>query len=157
MKRSDFLKKIHKEGKLELVEPSQNISKSYIEKSNKSLKSAHILIKNNLYEDSVSKSYYAIYYCLLALLFRTGIKCENHTASIIIFKELFDKNTSSKINPIKKTRINTDYSVENEPGSEETKRLYKEAENIILDMKIILNNINETKINKIREDFKKLI
>ena len=84
MKNNNFLIKLKGEGKLELVEISEEIFYAYQEKSKNCLSSAKILLTNNLYENSVTMSYYAMYNSLLSLLFKTGIKCENHTASILL-------------------------------------------------------------------------
>lgn len=46
MKKSDFLNKLKKEGKLSLVEPSEEIKQAYIEKSESNLISAKILLQN---------------------------------------------------------------------------------------------------------------
>jgi len=60
MKRNNFLNELKKEGKLGLVEPSENICGSYFEKSENCLKSAKLLLQNNLYENSIGMSYYSI-------------------------------------------------------------------------------------------------
>jgi len=86
MKKSSFLNRLKKEGKLTLVEPSEEICNSYLEKADNCLKSAKLLLQNNLYENSVSMSYYAMYNSLTSLFFKIGIKCENHSGSILIFK-----------------------------------------------------------------------
>ncbi len=48
MKRNNFLNKLKKEEKLELVEPSEEIKDSYSDKSDNCLKSAKLLLENNL-------------------------------------------------------------------------------------------------------------
>lgn len=90
MKNLDFLNKIKKEGKLEIIEPSEEIKESYLQKSENCLISSKILFQNNLYENSIAEAYYCMYNCLTALFYKTGIKSENHTASIILLKELFN-------------------------------------------------------------------
>ena len=70
-----FLNKLKKEKKLDLVEPSEDVYNSYSGKSSNCLKSAKLLLQNNLYENSVGQSYYAMYNQLTALLFRVGVKC----------------------------------------------------------------------------------
>ena len=89
MKRVNFLIKLKKEGKLKLVEPSGNVTSSYVQKAENSLKSAKILLENNQIENSVPIAYYSMYNMLTALLFKIGIKCENHTGAIILLKDLF--------------------------------------------------------------------
>jgi hypothetical protein len=59
--KNNFLNKLKKEGKFELVDPSESICESYSEKSANCLKSAKLLLQNNIYENSVSRSYYAMY------------------------------------------------------------------------------------------------
>jgi len=44
-------------------------------------------LKNKKLEEAVSMAYYSMYYSLLALLFRVGIKSENHTASIFLLRD----------------------------------------------------------------------
>lgn len=92
-----FLNKLKKEEKLGLVEPSEDICDSYSEKSANCLKSAKLLLQNNLYENSIGQSYYAMYNQLLALLFRVGIKCENHGGSILLLKLLFGEDELYKL------------------------------------------------------------
>ena len=84
MKRNKFFDKLRKEGKLELVESSDEICDSYLEKSKNCLTSAKLLLKSYLYENSVNMSYYAMYNSLIAFLFKIGIKSENHSGSILL-------------------------------------------------------------------------
>ena len=86
----EFLNKIIRQEKLELVEPSDNISKSYFEKSISNFESANILLKNDKLEESISFVYYSMYNLVISLLYRAGIKSENHSVSIILLKEIFD-------------------------------------------------------------------
>ena len=65
MKKPSFLDKLKGEGKLELVDPSVEICASYIEKANDCLKSAKLLLENELFEiisfakeERIDKQYY---------------------------------------------------------------------------------------------------
>ncbi len=89
MKKINFLIKLHREEKLQECEPSENVTKAYLQRSNESLSSAKILLKIGNIKDSVALAYYSMYHLLLAALFRIGIKCENHTGAIILLKEVF--------------------------------------------------------------------
>ena len=108
MKKISFLIKLKKEGKLKAVEPGEEIKESYQQKSRNSLKSAQILLQNRQIEDAVPLAYYSMYYVLTALLFKVGIKCENHSASIIILKELF-RIDDSAISFAKTERVDKQY------------------------------------------------
>lgn len=86
---------------------------SYLTKAENCLKSSKILFLNELYENSTSEAYYCIYNSLLALLFKIGIKSENHSASIILFEKLFNNKDLAGIALwAKEERIDKQYYVE---------------------------------------------
>ena len=102
-------------------------------------------------------SYYAMYNLLLALLFRTGIKCENHGGSILLLKLLFEKDELYKlISDAKKERIDKQYYVTTEKD-EITKdiadELLSNAEDFVLKMKVVISNLNIDSIDELREKF----
>lgn len=161
MKKPSFLNKLRVEGKLKLVEPSEEISSSYIEKADKCLKSAKILLRNNLYENSVSMSYYTMYNSLTALLFKTGIKCENHAGSIILLKRLFGKVELFKIISFaKEERVDKQYYVTSEENFVLTKGSAKDmvekAEDFLVKMKLIITELKNEEIENIRLEFDKI-
>jgi uncharacterized protein (UPF0332 family) len=156
--RNKFLNKLKKEEKLELVEPSDEICDSYLGKSANCLKSAKLLLQNNLYENSIGISYYAMYNLFLALLFRVGIKCENHSGSILLLKLLFEENDLFKlVSNAKKERIDKQYYVTTEKDEitkEIAEELFNNAEEFVLKMKVVIKNLNNDSIDKLREKFK---
>ncbi len=111
MRRTRFLVRLVREGKLESVEPSEKIAMSYLHKSESNLASAKILLEKAHPEESVSLAYYCMYNALTALLFRTGIKCGNHSASISLLKEVFGIDNED-ISFAKKERIEKQYYVD---------------------------------------------
>lgn len=153
-----FLNKLKKEKKLELVEPSEDVCNSYSDKSANCLKSAKLLLQNNLYENSVGQSYYAMYNQLTALLFRAGIKCENHAGSILLLKLLFNKDELfNLISDAKKERIDKQYYVTTEKDDitkEIADELLKNAEDFVLKMKVVIKNLSNDDIDKVGEKFK---
>lgn len=151
------MSKLKDEGKLKLAEPSEEICESYLEKADNSLKSARILLQNDLYENSVSMSYYTMYNSLSALLFRVGIKCENHSASIILFKKLFGRmDLFNVISSAKKERIDKQYYVDFFSTREATQDLLKKAEDFLIEIKLIIKNIKNEDIQLLRNEFNKL-
>lgn len=127
MRKINFLINLKENNKLKIVEPSDEIKEAFIKKSNNSLKSAKMLLDNNQLEDSVSLTYYSMYNMLTALLFKVGIKCENHSASIIILKELF-KLDDSKISFVKTERIDKQYYIDFKITKKDVKSVIKIAE-----------------------------
>ncbi len=149
MKKSDFFNRLQEEGKLQLVPPSEDIMSSYLKKSDSHLISAKLLLKNDRLEESVSLAYYSMYYMLLSLFFRVGIKCENHSAAIILLKELFNVD-NSLISYAKKERIDKQYYVDFKIMKEEVEELIEAAE--IFNSKILdfIEKLNSEKIAEFR-------
>lgn len=154
MKNPNFLDKLKDEGKLQLVEPSEEICSSYMGKAENCLKSASILLGNGLYENSVSMSYYAMYNSLTALLFRTGIKCENHAGSIILLGKLYNKDGMHKIiSSAKKERIDKQYYVDFMLTKDSAKELFKKAEEFVVQLKLIISSLKNEEIDDFRKRF----
>ncbi len=153
--KNRFLVNLKSEGKLSLIEPSADISGSYTDKSMDCLKSAKLLLENSLHENSISMSYYAMYNMLIALLFRVGIKCENHGASILLLRLLFGENELSRlISDAKKERIDKQYYIK--PEKDEitrkiTQELLNDAEEFTLKMKLSINNLDNDSVMKYQE------
>ena len=127
MKKINFLIRLKEEEKLFIIDPSEEVKESYIRKSASSLKSAEILLGNGQVEDAVPMAYYSMYNMLTAILYKVGIKCENHSASIIILKELFGIE-NSKIIFAKKERVDKQYYVDFKITKEEVGNMIKSAE-----------------------------
>jgi uncharacterized protein (UPF0332 family) len=159
MKKLNFLTKLKQERKLELVEPSEEISDSYLQKANECLASAKLLLTNNLLENSIINSYYTMYNSLLSLLFKTGIKSENHSSSIILLEELFQKedlyNTISKA---KEERIDKQYYVESTANisNESSQGLLNNSEDFLTEIKLSIESLNTEQINNFRDKFKEI-
>ncbi|MBT4825060.1 HEPN domain-containing protein [Candidatus Woesearchaeota archaeon] len=156
MRKMNFLIKLYKEGKLQLVEPSEEIKEAYLHKSSKSLSSAKALLKIGNLEDSVALAYYSMYHCLLALLFRTGIKCENHTGSIILLKNVFEIDNKN-ISNAKSERVDKQYYVDFDVSKDETKQAIEIAEDFIAEITDFIERLNHNKINDYRNKTNRLL
>ena len=148
--------KLRKEGKLEIIEASEEIKESYLEKSESNLISAKILLENNRLEEAVSLAYYSMYNCLLALFFSTGIKSENHTGSIILLKKLFEIDNSS-ITFAKKERVDKQYYIDFNITKTDVQDSIQNAENFNKELRDFISKLNNEKIKNYIKKFKKLI
>jgi len=161
MKKTNFLNKIRKEGKLKLVEPSEEMKSSYLEKADNYIKASKILFQNKLLENSVSEAYYCMYNSLLALLFKIGIKSENHSASIILLKRLFGRDDLFDIISFaKKERIDKQYYIKFQQKFELTdatsKDMILKAEDFLVKIKLFIDNLNNEDMKSIRESFQSI-
>jgi len=103
------------------------------------------LLQSNHMEESVSMAYYSMYYLLTSLLFRTGIKCENHAASIILLTELFGID-NAKISFAKRERIDKQYYVDFQITKEEAQDIIKIAEEISAELTDFISRPNTEQI-----------
>ncbi|TRZ89492.1 MAG: HEPN domain-containing protein [Methanosarcinales archaeon] len=156
MKKSDFFNRLQEEGKLQLVPPSEEIMTSYLKKSDSHLISAKLLLENDRLEESVSLAYYSMYYMLISLFFRVGIKCENHSAGIILLKELFNID-NTLISYAKKERIDKQYYVDFKIMKAEVEELIEAAE--IFNSRIFdfIEKLNSEKIADFRMKMETLL
>src|SRR3989344_8627949 len=108
MKNVKFLIKLKKEGKINLIAPSEEVKESYLKDSESYFISSKMLFKEIRLKESTQIIYFSVYYSILALLFRVGIKSENHLGSIILLKEIFNFDDSFAL-MLRKKRVETYY------------------------------------------------
>jgi uncharacterized protein (UPF0332 family) len=156
MRKASFLNKLKKEGKLSIIEPSDNMKLAYLNKSASHLASAKILLENKKLEESVSMAYYSMYHSALALFFKVGIKCENHTAASIILKRIFDVDNSALL-VAKKERIDKQYYIDFSISEKESKELIRTAEHFNAKLLDFIERLNSEKISKFREKIESLL
>ena len=156
MTKRGFLKKLHKDGVLQLVPPSDEMKAAYLKKSESHLISARLLLDNDLYEQAVSMAYYSMYYSVLALFFANGIKCENHTAAIILLDEVFSLDNSD-LEDAKSERIDKQYYVTSAPVRDEVVALIQTAESFNSVLLDAIDRLTNEKIQKYRKIFQSLI
>lgn len=107
-------------------------------------------------------SYYVLYNSLTALLYKTGIKCENHTGSILLLKLLFGEENLSKIVLFaKEERIDKQYYVsgkdEFQLNKGSTGEMMKSAEDFLIEIKLIIDKTGSEEIKDYRVKFSELI
>ena len=156
MKKINFLIKLFNKKKLGFVDPSDEIKDSYIEKSESNLISSKILLKNNRLEESVSLAYYSMYHMLTALLFKAGIKCENHSASIILLKEIF-AISNADISFAKKERIDKQYYTDFVVSKQDVIELIEIAEVFNEKLLNVISKFGSDEIRACRDRLKALL
>lgn len=156
MTKQGFLKKLHKQGALQVVAPSDEIKTAYLRKSDSFLASAHLLLDNERYEESVSMAYYSMHYAVLALFFATGIKCENHTAAIILLDDVFGID-SSALESAKSERLDKQYYVSSAPVGDEVVALIRTAESFDAELLDVIDRLTNEKRESVRNRLKTLI
>jgi len=156
MKKINFLIKLNKDGKLRAAAPSEPIKDSYLAKSESNLISAKILLNNGRLEESVSLAYYSMYHILTALLFRVGIKCENHSAAIILLKAVFGIDNKD-ISFAKDERIDKQYYADFKIAKEDVAEAIQTTEEFNKKLLDFISRLGNKQIGEYREKFQCLI
>ena len=156
MKKIGFLIRLHGERKLKLVEPSEAVKNSYLGKSESHLESAKLLLEHDKLEEATSTVYYSMYYMTLALFFKVGIKCENHSGAIIMLDALFGID-NGPISAAKKERIDKQYYVDFSIAREEVEELISMTESFNAIMLDFIERLNNEKIEKYRKTLKTML
>ena len=151
-----FLKTLINEKKIILIEYSENLVESYKEKSDNSLKSAEVLNSSTLYENSVSMSYYAMYNITLSLLYKLGIKCENHTGTILLLNDiLLENELSQQLKTAKEERIDKQYYADYKATKQDSETQLNNAKIFVSKVKSNIINISNTDRESIKQRFNK--
>ncbi len=155
------MNKLKVDGSLKLVELSEEISKSYLIKSEKCIKVAKLAYEAEIYENAVSEAYYSIYNTVMALFFKCGIKCENHSGAVLLVKELFQlDHLYSIFSEFKKDRIDNQYYI-SAPNVEPIMKegcgeRIRTAQKFNVELRAYIGKITGQEIQKIREGFEAL-
>lgn len=99
-----------------------------------------------------------MYNALTALLYKTGIKCENHAAAIILLKNLYKQERLHKsISRAKKERIDKQYYVSSRTDDEETaetaREILKDAVKFITEIRVLMRKMSHSDIEDLRKRF----
>ena len=162
MKNLNFLNKLGKEGKLEIVESSEQMSLSYEKKGVECREVANLAFNNGYFESAITQSYYSMYNNVLSLFFKCGIKCENHSAAAILLKEFFNQKDLSLIfSKAKEERIDKQYYIapsQNNPVTNESaKGMISISMRFNPQITAFKNNLKLEEIKKIRDRIRNIL
>ena len=155
MKSINFLIKPKKQEKLKILIPSEEVKESYLKDSESYIISSRMLFKNNKLKESTQLAYFSIYYSILALLFKRGVKSENHLGSAILLKEIFNIDNSFVLE-LRKKRVET-YYPDFKLQKQTLKELIKKAELFNEDLFDFISKLTIEKITFYRNKFKNLL
>ncbi len=154
--RHDFYSKIHRQGHLRSVPPSMDMKRAYQRKSESYIVSARILFENGKLEEAVSMIYYSMFYMVLALLFRTGIKCENHSAAIYLLEDLYSLDNSAIIRA-KSERIDKQYYIDFNLTREDVDELMEVADDFNAYIMNFTERMKGREVERLRHKFQELV
>lgn len=130
---------------LKVLEPNERLSKSYLEQAKSSLLRAEKDLNDGDLLWSTVAIYYAEYYALYSFLQRIGIKCENHTCSILAATFLLGEDKTKTINRHKDKRIDAQYYMKVDQEAK-IRLMLQEAKTFVSSFDEIVSNLSEEEI-----------
>lgn len=97
-----------------------------------------------------------MYHSITALLFRIGVKCENHAASILLLKRLFDID-NEYISFAKTERVDKQYYVDSAITRKEVEEMIKLSESFNKMLLDFISRIISADVLKYRARLKALV
>ena len=135
---------------LKIVEPNERLSKSYLEQSKSSLHRAEKDLNDKDLLWATVAIYYAEYYALYSFLQRIGVKCENHTCSILAVTLLLGNDKTKTINEHKDKRIDAQYYIKVDQEIR-IRAMLQEAKTFVSNFDEIVSNLTENEVKNYRE------
>ena len=126
---------------------SKSEFKQILIKSKERLESAEILLKRKKYRDSISRSYYAAFDIVRAILATKGIFTKTHTGALQQFAlyfvktKIFDKEFSDRLNRLFERRQQADYEWQEEFSKEMAQDSLLKAKEFINTTEILTSKI----------------
>ena len=112
-----------------------------LKEEEESLKDAELLLQNKSYRSSVNRSYYSMFYGILALINITGVSISKHTGVISHFDKefvktgIFSKEFSKSLHSAFELRQESDYLDMKEVTLEETEAILLSAKSLFSQIK----------------------
>lgn len=133
-----------------MVEQRKNLIKYRLDNAEEKMDSAKILLEKGNYKDSVSRSYYAMFTGIRAVLAKDGIDYSKHSGVIAYFQReyvktgIFEKKYSKYIQNAFQVRNSSDYDDFYVVSKTEAQEQIDRAEELLAAVKIYLNNFRES-------------
>jgi len=134
---------------LRIAEPNERLSQSYLEQAKFSLLRAEKDLDDHDLLWSTVVIYYAEYYALYSFLQRIGIKCENHTCSILTVTLLLGDEKTRTINLHKDKRIDAQYYMKFDQELK-VRTMLREAKIFVSNFDEIISRLTESEIKGYR-------
>ena len=124
------------------------VIEALLDRAERGIKSAALLLKEKDYESSVSRSYYAMFYATEAVLLTKKLKFSSHKSVITLFGKNFIKNgifnpeMGRRLSKTFEKRLIGDYSFDTQISKHDAKETLKWAKDFVKEVKKYLEREN---------------
>ena len=134
---------------LKIEESNERLAKSYLEEAKASLKRAEKNFADGDLLWTTVVIYYAEYYALYSFLQKIGLKCENHSCSILTADFLLGEEKTKTINQHKDKRVDAQYYMRIDK-QEKVEAMVQEAKQFVVEFDILVSSLSDEEIEKHR-------
>ena len=130
-------------------EHSEGFVKDSLQRADKALEAARHLLADRLYEDAVSRAYYAMFHAARAILFTKGIITKTHSGAITNFgieiaeKGIVDKEYGRILNRAFNLRQKSDYETGTRFKKEDVMEMVENADRFLQVVKSAMQEDNK--------------
>mgnify|MGYP001593683474 FL=1 len=140
---------------LNIVNANERLAKVYLEEAKSSLERAEKNFRDGDLLWTTVVIYYAEYYALYSFLQMIGVKCENHSCSILAVNFLLGDDKVRIINQHKDKRIDAQYYMRVDKN-EQVSIMLQEAKTFIAMFDELVSNLSEKEADSYRNKIKKI-
>ncbi len=129
---------------MKLDDRNKALSKYRIQEAEDSLKVSEFCLNNELYKDSINRSYYAAFYCVKAILALTTTDFKRHKDVMAYFNKtyvatgIFPKALGKRLGKIQKIREISDYDDFFLASREQAQEQYETAQELLKSVKLYI-------------------
>ena len=129
---------------LKLDERKKALSNYRIQEAEDSLKVAKFCLNNELYKDSINRSYYAAFYCVKAVLALSSTDFKRHKDVMAHFNKeyvstsIFSRNLGRRLGKIQRIRELSDYDDFFLASKEQAEEQYETAQELLKAVKLYI-------------------
>jgi uncharacterized protein (UPF0332 family) len=123
----------------------RNLVRFRLDQADAAVRATQVLLDQDLFRDAVNRSYYAMFYAVLALLVIKQIGTSKHQGAISVFDRefvrtgVFNRELSYWLHEAFEMRLDADYAEMVEVPEEDARRILSNAETFIVQMKNYLS------------------
>ena len=136
---------------ISLIAPNETLASAYLKKAEEALETMQTITARDW---KITTAYYAMHFSLYAVLTRLGIRCENHSCTILLMEQLLsDYFTSAEMTLVERARgarVDAQYYVSREIPDPFCEELIRAAPRFLVKCAEIVNGMNEKTIGTLR-------
>ena len=137
---------------ISLTAPNETLASAYLKKAEEALETMQTITARDW---KITTAYYAMYFSLYAVLTRLGIRCENHSCTILLMERLLSNYfTPAEVTLVERARgarVDAQYYISREVPDPLCEELIRAAPRFLVKCAAIVNAMNERTVGALRK------